>query len=122
MTAAYLFGSSAVRGATANDVDLLLLFAPDVDRDIAILDIASGLAAALQMPTDKFDLVLFDLQTTDAAVICSAVNGGLLIVDKDPEALCDAIEAVSRRLTDEEWLREEGKRLRREELEDWLGH
>ena len=59
------------------------------------------------------------MQLTNAEVLYSAINKGILLKDDLPELLTDKIEELSRCFLENEFLIKEKKRLQREELEEF---
>lgn len=117
VSAAYLFGSAARADRMVNDLDILVLLNRNVDKHKAYINIIYKLSQALNISEDCIDVLFFDTEEADPAVLTRAVNKGILLKDDDPEYLSDTIDSVSRYLMDNEVMMIRGKRLRQERLE-----
>ncbi|MBT3224789.1 MAG: nucleotidyltransferase domain-containing protein [Deltaproteobacteria bacterium] len=95
VVAAYLFGSAATEESVVNDVDLLVLLRPDIDKYEAYFDIVSNLAKTLGISEDRIDLLLFDLGEADPIILYNAINRGVLLKNSDSNILGDMIDALS---------------------------
>jgi len=57
VAAAYLFGSAATGEPVVNDLDLLVLIYPDIDKNIAYFDLLYRISKSLDIPVDQVDLL-----------------------------------------------------------------
>ena len=117
VSAAYLFGSAAKGEGVVNDLDILVLLNRNVDTHEAYINLIYQLSQVLNISEDYIDLLFFDTEEADLAVLTRAVNNGILLKNNDPEYLSDTIDNVSRYLMDNEAMIIRGKRLRQERLE-----
>jgi predicted nucleotidyltransferase len=117
VSAAYLFGSAARDERVVNDLDILILLHKYTNKNEAYIDITYKLSKILNITEDRIDLLYFDLQEADPAVITNAVNKGILLKNDEPEYLSDTIDAFSKHLLQNESMMIRGKRLRQERLE-----
>jgi predicted nucleotidyltransferase len=117
VAAAYLFGSAATNAPVVNDLDILLLVYPDIDKNIAYFDLVSRISDALTLPEEKIDILFFDLQEADPDILYEAVNNGVLLKNESPELLGESIEKLSFYLIQNEYVIARAKQLRHEQLE-----
>ena len=117
VAAAYLFGSAATNAPVVNDLDILLLVYPDIDKNIAYFDLVSRISEALTLPEEKIDILFFDLQEADPDILYEAVNNGVLLKNESPELLGESIEKLSFYLIQNEYVIARAKQLRHEQLE-----
>lgn len=117
VAAAYLFGSAAINAPVINDLDILLLVYPDIDKNTAYFDLVSRISEALALPEEKIDILFFDIQEADPDILYEAVNNGVLLKNESPELLGESIEKLSRYLMQNEFIITRAKRLRHEQLE-----
>jgi len=117
VSAAYLFGSAAKGEGVVNDLDILVLLNRNVDKHEAYINLIYQLSQVLNISEDYIDLLFFDTEEADPAVLTRAVNNGILLKNNDPEYLSDTIDNVSRYLMDNEAMIIRRKRLRQERLE-----
>ena len=117
VSAAYLFGSAARDERVVNDLDILILLHKYTNKNEAYIDITYRLSKTLNISEDRIDLLYFDLQEADPAVITNAVNKGILLKNDEPEYLGDTIDSLSKHLLENESMMIRGKRLRQERLE-----
>ena len=117
VAAAYLFGSAATNAPVVNDLDILLLVYPDIDKNIAYFDLISRISEALTLPEEKIDILFFDLQEADPDILYEAVNNGVLLKNESPELLGESIEKLSFYLIQNEYVIARAKQLRHEQLE-----
>jgi len=117
VAAAYLFGSAVINAPVVNDLDILLLVYPDIDKDIAYFDLVSRISKALTLPEEKIDILFFDFQEADPDILYEAVNNGVLLKNESPELLGESIEKLSLYLTQNEFIIARSKQLRHEQLE-----
>ena len=116
--AAYLFGSAAGDEPVVNDLDILVLLSPRMDKDKAYFDLYARFMQVMELSGLRPDILFFDLQEADPHVLCDAVNKGILLKDESPELLTDRIESLSRYFLENEFLIREARRLRKEEFCD----
>ena len=117
VAAAYLFGSAAVNAPVVNDLDILLLVYPNIDKDIAYFDLVSRISEALTLPEEKIDILFFDLREAEPEILYEAVNNGVLLKNESPELLGESIEQLSLYLMQNEFIMARAKHLRHEQLE-----
>jgi predicted nucleotidyltransferase len=117
VSAAYLFGSAAQDEHIVNDLDILILLHKYSNKNEAYINITYRLSKVLSISENHIDLLFFDLQEADPAVITNAVNKGILLKNDEPEYLSDTIDNFSRHLLENESMMIRGKRLRQERLE-----
>ena len=117
VAAAYLFGSAVINAPVVNDLDILLLIYPDINKNIAYFDLVSRISEALTLPEEKIDILFFDLQEADPDILYEAVNNGALLKNEFPELLGESIEKLSLYLTQNEFIIARAKQLRHEQLE-----
>jgi len=117
VAAAYLFGSAVKAESVVNDLDILVLLQPDVDRDDVYFDLSHSLGKALGIPEDKIDLLLFNLNEAEPRILYNAVNHGVLLKNTSPDILGNSIDALSRHFMENEPMIERAKRLRNDRLE-----
>jgi predicted nucleotidyltransferase len=117
VAAAYLFGSAATNASVVNDLDILLLVYPDIDKNTAYFDLVCRISEALALPEDKIDILFFDLQEADAEILYEAVNQGVLLKNESPELLGESIEKLSLYLMQNAFIITRAKQLRHEQLE-----
>lgn len=89
--AAYLFGSAAKGEQAVNDLDILVLLRPGVQRHDAYFDLGQSLSKALGISEDKIDLAFFNLDETDPMVLYNAVNQGVFLKNNAPDILGESI-------------------------------
>jgi predicted nucleotidyltransferase len=121
VAAAYLFGSAVINAPVVNDLDILLLVYPDIDKNIAYFDLVSRISEALTLPEEKIDILFFDLQEADPDILYEAVNNGVLLKNESPELLGERIEKLSLYLMQNEFIITRAKQLRHEQLEVFCG-
>ena len=121
VAAAYLFGSAATNAPVINDLDILLLVYPDIDKDTACFDLVCRISEALALPEGKIDILFFDLQEADPDILYEAVNNGVLLKNESPELLGESIEKLSVYLMQNELIITRAKQLRHEQLEVFCG-
>ena len=121
VAAAYLFGSAATNAPVVNDLDILLLVYPDIDKNTAYFDLVCRTSEALALPEDKIDILFFDLQEADAEILYEAVNQGVLLKNESPELLGESIEKLSLYLMQNAFIITRAKQLRHEQLEVFCG-
>jgi predicted nucleotidyltransferase len=121
VAAAYLFGSAATNAPVVNDLDILLLVYPDIDKNTAYFDLVCRISEALALSEDKIDILFFDLQEADAEILYEAVNQGVLLKNESPELLGESIEKLSLYLMQNELIITRAKQLRHEQLEVFCG-
>ncbi len=117
IAAAYLFGSAATDQPVINDLDLLLLVYPTIDKNAVYLDIVDRIGRTLTVPPDRLDILFFEVQEADPEVLYEAINRGVLLKNESPDLLTQRIESVSLYLMQNEFLRNKARDLRRENLE-----
>ena len=117
VAAAYLFGSSASGDDVTNDLDVLILLYPDADKGAIYISAICHIAEALKIPSDKVDILYFDLTEADPWVLLSAVNEGILLKNADPELLSDYIEQLSRYFLENDVILRRAEELRRQRRE-----
>ena len=121
VAAAYLFGSAATNAPVVNDLDILLLVYPDIDKNTAYFDLVCRISEALALPEGKIDILFFDLQEADPDILYEAVNNGVLLKNESPELLGESIEKLSLYLIQNEFIMARAKQLRHEQLEVFCG-
>ena len=121
VAAAYLFGSAATNAPVVNDLDILLLVYPDIDKNTAYFDLVCRISEALALPEGKIDILFFDLQEADPDILYEAVNNGVLLKNESPELLGESIEKLSLYLIQNEFIITRAKQLRHEQLEVFCG-
>jgi len=121
VAAAYLFGSAATNAPVVNDLDILLLVYPHIDKNTAYFDLVCRISEALALPEGKIDILFFDLQEADPDILYEAVNNGVLLKNESPELLGESIEKLSFYLTQNEFIITRAKQLRHEQLEVFCG-
>jgi predicted nucleotidyltransferase len=112
VAAAYLFGSAAMNAPVVNDIDILILVYPDIDKNIAYFDLVSRISEVLALPEEKIDILFFDLQEADPDILYEAVNNGVLLKNEFPELLGESIEKLSLYLIQNEFIITRAKQLR----------
>jgi len=117
--AAYLFGSAAKNEPVVNDLDCLILLYPDINQDHAYFELSYRIGQSQNLNADKVDVVFFDVEKFDPAVLYEEVNHGILLKNESPESLTDKIEQLSRYFLENEFLIREAKRLRRERIKEF---
>ncbi|MDL1976973.1 MAG: nucleotidyltransferase domain-containing protein [Deltaproteobacteria bacterium] len=117
VAAAYLFGSAVINAPVVNDLDILLLVYPNIDKNIAYFDLVSRISEVLTLPEEKIDILFFDLQEADPDILYEAVNNGVLLKNESPELLGESIEKLSLYLMQNEFIIARSKQLRHEQLE-----
>jgi predicted nucleotidyltransferase len=117
VSAAHLFGSAAIGASAVNDLDVLILLHEHADKDDVFIDLSDKLSKALNLPEDRIDLLLFDLQEADHDVLMKAINQGVLLKNSDPAYLGDMIDKLSGYMLENEPMRIRAKSLRKERLE-----
>jgi predicted nucleotidyltransferase len=117
VSAAYLFGSAAMGASAVNDLDVLILLHEHADKHDVFINLSDKLSKTLNLPEDRIDLLLFDLQEADPDVLMKAINQGILLKNGDPAYLGDMIDRFSRYLLENEPMRIRARRLRAERLE-----
>ena len=117
VAAAYLFGSAVINAPVVNDLDILLLVYPDINKDIACFDLVYRISEALALPEDQIDILFFDLQEADPDILYEAVNNGVLLKNESPELLGESIEKLSIYLMQNEFIITRAKQLQHEQLE-----
>lgn len=122
IAACYLFGSAAKAEAVVNDIDLMVLLRPDANIDKSMWAVIEKVSAALQVPADLIDVLVFDLSLADPQVLYRAVNEGVLLKNEDPDLLSDRIEALSLYLLENEHVLKEARRLGQELVEEACNH
>jgi len=121
VAAAYLFGSVATNAPVVNDLDILLLVYPHIDKNTAYFDLVCRISEALALPEGKIDILFFDLQEADPDILYEAVNNGVLLKNESPELLGESIEKLSLYLIQNEFIITRAKQLRHEQLEVFCG-
>ena len=121
VAAAYLFGSAATNAPVVNDLDILLLVYPHIDKNTAYFDLVCRISEALALPEGKIDILFFDLQEADPDILYEAVNNGVLLKNESPELLGESIEKLSLYLIQNEVIITRAKQLRHEQLEVFCG-
>ena len=121
VAAAYLFGSAATNAPVVNDLDILLLVYPHIDKNTAYFDLVCRISEALALPEGKIDILFFDLQEADPDILYEAVNNGVLLKNESPELLGESIEKLSLYLIQNEFIMARAKQLRHEQLEVFCG-
>jgi len=121
VAAAYLFGSAATNAPVVNDLDILLLVYPHIDKNTAYFDLVCRISEALALPEGKIDILFFDLEEADPDILYEAVNNGVLLKNESPELLGESIEKLSFYLTQNEFIITRAKQLRHEQLEVFCG-
>ena len=121
VAAAYLFGSAATNAPVVNDLDILLLVYPHIDKNTAYFDLVCRISEALALPEGKIDILFFDLQEADPDILYEAVNNGVLLKNESPELLGESIEKLSLYLIQNEFIITRAKQLRHEQLEVFCG-
>ncbi|MEA3416777.1 MAG: nucleotidyltransferase domain-containing protein [Thermodesulfobacteriota bacterium] len=114
---AYLFGSAVINAPVVNDLDILVLVYPDIDKNIAYFDLVSRISEALTLPEEKIDILFFDLQEADPDILCKAVNNGVLLKNESPELLGESIENLSFYLIQNEFIIARARQLRHEQVD-----
>jgi len=117
VAAAYLFGSATTGTTSVNDLDILVLQREGADRFVLHAQIVEQLANSLEISADKIDLVFFDLQETEPALLYTAINEGILLKTDTSELLSDKIEALSRYFLINEPMIRRAEHLKIERLE-----
>ena len=117
VAAAYLFGSAATNSPVVNDLDILILVYPNINKDTTYFDLVCRISEALALPEDQIDILFFDLQEGDPEILYEAVNKGILLKNESPELLGDSIEKLSLYLIQNELIIARSKQLRHEQLE-----
>lgn len=117
VSAAYLFGSAASGAAVVNDLDILVLLHPEMDKDEAYINLIYNLSKSLKIPESCVDLLFFDSNEANPSILTRAVNQGILLINHDPEYLSNMIDNVSRDLLENEAMIIRARRLRRERTE-----
>ena len=115
--AAYLFGSAARVESAVNDLDIMVLLRPSANKYETYINLRYSLSKALRISEGHVDILFFDLEEADPTVLFRAVNQGILLENKDPDALGDKIDALSRYFLENEPMLRRAKRLRLERLE-----
>lgn len=95
ISAAYLFGSAVEDCPVQNDIDLLVLPHPEVNKDKAYFDIISYLCQELKISEEYMDLLFFDIEASDPKILYSAITNGMLLKNQSPELLSECIENLS---------------------------
>ena len=122
VAAAYLFGSAAANEPVVNDLDILLLLYPHVDKNVVYFDLHYRITHALGLAEDLVDLLFFDLEEADPEILYEAIDKGILIKNVSPDLLGEKIEALSCYLTENEFLIKQAKKLQHERLEVFCGY
>ncbi len=117
VVAAYLFGSAATEESVVNDVDILVLLRPDIDKYEAYFDIVSNLAKTLGISEDRIDLLFFDLGEADPIILYNAINRGVLLKNSDSNILGDMIDALSGYFLENEPIIMQAKQLKKDRME-----
>jgi predicted nucleotidyltransferase len=117
VSAAYLFGSAASGETVVNDLDILVLLHPEMDKDEAYINLIYNLSKSLKIPESCVDLLFFDSNEANPSILTRAVNQGILLINHDPEYLSNMIDNVSRDLLENEAMIIRARRLRRERTE-----
>ena len=100
-----------------NDLDLLVLLYPDVNKATCYFGLIGHISEALALPEDRIDVLFFDLEEADPDILYHAVNEGILIKNQAPSLLADKIEALSAYFVNNEFIIKKAKHLQREQLE-----
>ena len=115
--AAYLFGSAASGEVVVNDLDILVLLHPNMDKNKAYINITYHLSESLKITEAYLDLLFFDPEEAGLTVLTRAINKGILLKNDNPEYLSDTVDKFSRFLLENDAMIVRGKRLRQERLE-----
>ena len=119
VVAAYLFGSAVKGEPVVNDLDILVVLHPDVDRDAVYFELSHSPFKALGIPEDRIDLLLFNLNAAEPIILYNAVNQGLLLKNISPETMGNGINAHSRHFMENEPMIARARHLRNDRLEDF---
>jgi len=119
VAAAYLFGSAATGEPVVNDLDLLVLIYPAIDKNIAYFDLLYRISKSMDIPVDQVDLLFFDLQEADPSILYEAVNKGILIKNESPDMLSEMIDKLSLYFMENEFMIKHAAQLKRERLEEF---
>ena len=117
IVAAYLFGSASDGESVINDVDILVLLRPDVDKYKAYFDLAYSLAKTLGISEDRIDLLFLNLDEVDPVILYNAINRGVLLKNSDSNILGDRIDALSGYFLENEPMIMQAKHLRQDRME-----
>ena len=117
VVAAYLFGSAAEGESVINDVDILVLLRPDVDKYKAYFDLSYSLAKTLGISEDRIDLLFLNLDEANPVILYNAINRGVLLKNSDSNILGDRIDDLSRYFLENEPMIMQAKHLRQDRME-----
>ena len=117
VAAAYIFGSAVSEEPVVNDLDILVLPYPGVDRNTTYFELYDRIAKSQNAYENQIDILFFDLNEADPEVLYGAVNGGILIKNASPDLLVKKIEALNRYFVVNEFILKQAELLNQERLE-----
>jgi len=121
IVAAYLFGSAVSGERVVNDLDILVLLDQKANRLNIQLELVSNLSRLTGLKSDKIDVVIFDQEEVDPAILQKAINHGMLLKNIDQRVLSDRIGDLSQYYLKNEPMILRAKRLEKERLEAFCG-
>lgn len=117
VAAAYVFGSAVSEAPVVNDLDILVLPYPGMDRNTIYFELYDRVAKSQNAYGNQIDILFFDLDEADPEVLFEAVNKGTLIKNASPDLLVEKIEALTRYFVVNEFILKQAELLDQERLE-----
>ncbi len=117
VAAAYVFGSAVAKEPVVNDLDILVLLYPHIDRNTAYFELHDRIAKSQNVDFNQIDILFFDLEEADPEVLYDAVNKGILIKNESPALLVKKIEDLTRYFVANEFMISQAELLEQERLE-----
>jgi predicted nucleotidyltransferase len=117
VAAAYIFGSAITEEPVVNDLDILVLLYPGVDRNTTYFELYGRIAESQNAYGNQIDILFFDVDAADPEVLYEAVNKGVLLKNESPDLLVEKIEALTRYFVVNEFILRQAKLLDQERLE-----
>lgn len=117
VAAAYIFGSAVAGEPVVNDLDILVLPYPGVDRNTTYFELYDRIAKSQNAYGNQIDILFFDLDEADPEVLYDAVNKGTLIKNACPDLLAEKIETLTRYFVVNEFILKQAKLFDQERLE-----
>ncbi len=117
IAAAYVFGPAIAKEPVVNDLDILVLLYPGIDRNTTYFKLYDRIAKSQNVPENEIDILFFDLEEADPEVLYDAVNKGILIKNESPVLLVEKIEALSRYFVANEFILKQAELFEKKQLE-----
>ena len=117
VAAAYVFGSAVTKTSVVNDLDILVLLYPGIDRNTAYFGLHDRIVKSQDIYENQIDILFLDIEEANPEVLYEAVNKGVLIKNESPALLVEKIEALSRYFVANEFILKQAEVLEQERLE-----